>query len=518
MTYQYQTEFLEALHNPAIYDHPTSTFELIETHISWILLTGFYAYKIKKPVNLGFADFSTLEKRHYYCREELRLNRRLAPKLYLDVVGFSGTPQQPVINGTAPFFEYAVKMVQFPPDARLDQILKHQQLLPSHIDQLASDIAHFHASIAVAGKNTPWGQPDSIHKLVMENFTILLQLPVDKIKTDIINQLQRWSNNSFHHLAGTIQERKQHGFIRECHGDMHLANMVLLDNRVTVFDCIEFNPSLYWIDVMSELAFPIMDLEQRGRPDLGFRFLNKQLEQSGDYPGVMLLNYYRVYRAMVRAKVAGIRLSQTDPASEQHMSARSELQSYLSLAKKYTTPSKPHLFITCGFSGSGKTYLTQSLLEKLGAIRIRSDIERKRLFGLAPDACSSSADNEGIYTPQTTTQVYQTLLCLAETILKSGHPVIVDATFLEKTKRASFRKLAARLRIPFTILNFQAEIPVLRARIQQRIRDNRDASEATLAVLEQQLSKAEPLTDEEQPYVTPINTATESVPVDRFNY
>ncbi len=516
MTYQYQTEFLNALQNPAIYDHPTSAFELIETHISWILLTGSYAYKIKKPVNLGFVDFSTLEKRHYYCREELRLNRRLAPALYLDVVGFSGTAQQPIINGTAPFFEYAVKMLQFPADARLDRVLERQQLHSSHIDQLARDIARFHANIAVAKKSTPWGRPESIHEFATENFTILLQLTVDKIKTDIIRQLQQWSDNAFHRLEKTMGERRQNGFIRECHGDMHLGNMVLLDNQITVFDCIEFNPALYWIDVMSELAFLVMDLEQRGRPDLGFRFLNKQLEQSGDYSGVVLLNYYRVYRAMVRAKVAGIRLSQTDTTSEQHVAAQSELQSYLSLAKKYTKTGKPRLFITHGFSGSGKTHLTQPFLEQLGAIRIRSDIERKRLFGLAPNTRSSSAVDEGIYTPQTSTQVYQHLLNLAETLLKSGYPVIVDATFLDKTTRDSFRQLAAGLNTPFTILDFQAEIPLLRARIQQRLRNNRDASEATLAVLEQQLTKAEPLTDEEQPFVTPVNTATEPVPADQF--
>ena len=515
MTDQYQAEFLSALQNPAIYDHPVSGFELIETHISWIVLTGSFAYKIKKPVNLGFVDFSTLEKRHYYCQEELRLNRRLAPRLYLDVVGFSGTPGQPVLNDKAPF-EYAVKMVQFPSEARLDRVLEHQQLLPSHIDKLAGDIARFHASIATAGKDTPWGEPEAIHKFTTDNFTILLQLTGNNKKTDLINYIQKWSDSTFNQLAKTMRERKQNGHIRECHGDMHLGNMVLLDNRITVFDCIEFNPSLYWIDVMSELAFLVMDLEQRHRSDLGFRFLNKQLEYSGDYSGLVLLNYYRVYRAMVRAKVAGIRLSQTDSVSKQHAAAQSLLLNYLSLAARYTETDKPRLFITHGFSGSGKTYLTQPLLEAVGAIRIRSDVERKRLFGLAPDARSNSAVGKGIYTPQTSREVYRHLLSLAETILKCGLPVIVDATFLSKGKRDSFRQLADRLQLPFTILDFQAEIPLLRARIRQRIRESGDASEATLAVLEQQLATAEPLTDEELPCVTTIDTETESVPVNKF--
>ncbi len=515
MIYHYQTEFLGALQNPALYDHPTFGFELIETHISWILLTGPFAYKIKKPVNLGFVDFSTLEKRRYYCREELRLNRRLAPMLYLDVVGFGGTPQQPLINGPIPF-EYAVKMEQFPANARLDHVLQQQQLHPSHIDQLARDIARFHASIATAGGNAPWGEPEGIHEISMDNFTILLQLTVDNKKTDAIKHIRQWSNNAFHRLMETMHKRKRNGCIRECHGDMHLGNMVLLNNRVIVFDCIEFNPSLYWIDVMSELAFLVMDLEQRGKPGLAFRFLNKQLEYSGDYSGLVLLNYYRVYRAMVRAKVAGIRLSQTDADSKLRISIQSGLQSYLSLAERYTKAGKPRLFITHGFSGSGKTHLTHSLLEQLGAIRIRSDIERKRLFGLPPNARTDSATDAGIYSRQTSHRVYQQLLMLAESLLQSGYPVIVDATFLRKADRVRFRQLGDRLRVPVTILDFQAEIPMLRARIQQRSQHGKDASEATLAVLEQQLVSAEPLTNDEQPQAVTIDTATETTLYDRF--
>jgi len=285
MTSRQQTEFLRALQNPALYDHPVSGFELIETHISWVLLTGHYAYKIKKPL--------------------------LAPMLYLEVVAFTGTPRHPVIGGKGTPFEYAVKMKQFPSDALLDQVLERNELRPSHIDQLARDVADFHARIAVADANAPFGEPDVVRGHAMDNFITLRQLIAEEKKRELIESLAQWSEERFRRLMEALAERKADGHIRECHGDMHLGNMVLLDGRVVVFDCIEFNPSLNWIDVISELAFLVMDLEQRGRSDFAFRFLNGELERSGDYPGIRLLTYYLVYRAMVRAKVAAIRLSQT---------------------------------------------------------------------------------------------------------------------------------------------------------------------------------------------------------------
>ena len=516
MTSRQQTEFLRALQNPALYDHPVSGFELIETHISWVLLTGHYAYKIKKPVNLGFVDFSTLQKRHHYCQEELRLNRRLAPMLYLEVVAFTGTPRHPVIGGKGTPFEYAVKMKQFPSDALLDQVLERDELRPPHIDQLARDVADFHARIAVADANSPFGEPDVVHGHAMDNFITLRQLIAEEKKRELIESLAQWSEERFRQLMEVLAERKADGHIRECHGDMHLGNMVLLDGRVVVFDCIEFNPSLNWIDVISELAFLVMDLEQRGRSDFAFRFLNGELERSGDYPGIRLLTYYLVYRAMVRAKVAGIRLSQMPSGSAEQREQERELQRYLLLAERYTRPPKPRLFITHGLSGSGKTHLTQPLLERLRAIRIRSDVERKRMFGLAPEARSDSAVDQGIYTPRTSQRLYGHLHTLAEQIVKSGYPVIVDATFLKRSHRDRFRKLAQRLGVPFTILDFRADTALLRARILQRSREEKDASEATLAVLDHQLADREPLAADERPWVVTIDTGREALPLDRI--
>ncbi len=511
MTHRCQTGFLEALQNPQLFDHPVSGFELIETHISWVLLTGPFAYKIKKPVNLGFVDFSTLQKRHHFCLEELRLNRRLAPMLYLAVVPLCGSPQHPAIGGPGRPFEYAVKMLQFNTGDRLDLLLQRGALQPSHIDQLAATVAEFHAGVAVSDPISRRGRPEEIQQPVTENFTTLLQLAVVREQTDTIRQIARWSGQRLQDQLGALQRRKREGHIRECHGDMHLGNMVLLEGKVVIFDCIEFNPSLYWIDTMSELAFVVMDLERRGRPGLAFRFLNRELELSGDYMGLEVLDYYLCYRAMVRAKVAGIRLSQDDSPH-----SRRELCEYLHLAERYTAGRRPRLFITHGFSGSGKSFLTQQLLEQTGTIRIRSDIERKRLFGLAPAASSNSPQGGGIYTPRHSRRVYQRLLELADSILGCGYPVIVDATFLKQEQRTMFRTLAERRAVPFTILDFQAPLDLLRHRVRQRRSEGKDASEATLAVLERQLDNAEPLTQQELTRTVTVDAARNRFPISKI--
>ncbi len=506
MTQRHQTGFLERLQDPRLFDHPVTGFELIETHISWVLLTGPFAYKIKKPMNLGFVDFSTLQKRHHFCLEELRLNRRLAPMLYLAVVPLCGSPRHPTIGGPGRPFEYAVKMLQFDTGDRLDRLLERGLLQPSHIDQLAATVARFHARAAVSDPVSRRGRPEEIHQPVMENFTTLLQLPVIPEETSIIRRLEEWSGQRFRELSEALRARKQAGHIRECHGDMHLENMVLLDGRVVIFDCIEFNPSLYWIDTMSELAFVVMDLERRGHPGLASRFLNRELELSGDYPGLQVLDYYLCYRAMVRAKVAGIRLSQ-----ESSPAGREGLRAYLRLAERFTCGRRPRLFITHGFSGSGKSFLTLQLLEQTGAIRIRSDMERKRLFGKA------SPTPDSIYSPQRRQQMYRHLLELADSILGYGYPVVVDATFLKREQRAMFHALARQRGVPFAILDFQAPPELLRRRIVQRQAEGVDPSEATLDVLEKQLSGAEPLTREESGRTITIDATRTEIPSSKMD-
>lgn len=499
-----QHTLVKALCDPARYAYPVQAIELLETHISYVILTGPFAYKIKKPVDLQFLDFSTLEKRRHYCHEEVRLNRRTAPQLYLDVTPITGSVGAPVLGGPGPAIEYAVRMRQFPQDVLLDRLLAQGAVHPSHIDGLARQVAEFHARIAVADAASPFGTPERVHQPAQENFRQIgerIRTPEDRA---VLAQLQAWTEHEHAARLQDFQRRKERGFIRECHGDMHAGNMVLLDDRITVFDCIEFSENLRWIDVMNEAAFLVMDLTDRGRPDLAHRFLNAYLESTGDYAGLRVLRYYLVYRALVRAKVAAIRLQQEgiDPDSRERMWA--QFRGYLRLAQRYTEAPAPLLAITCGLSGSGKTVITQPLLEALGAIRLRSDIVRKTLFGLAPEARSGSGLSSGLYAPDASARTYQTLAQLAHTVVSAGYSAILDATFLKRAQRDVIRHLAADLGVPFRILCFTAPEDMLRARILQRAAEARDASEANLAVLENQIRNVEPLAPDELPYAITI--------------
>lgn len=497
---------IQALLDPRRYPHAAAPIDLVETHISWVLLTGEYAYKIKKPVDLGFLDFSTLEQRHHFCEEELRLNRRLAPSLYLGLVPITGTPDDPRLDGLGPAIEYALRMRQFDREQQLDRLLARGQLTAAHIDDLAATLADFHARTAVAGVDSPYGDPDHVWQPVAENFAqIAGRLGTEP--PDRLVALRQWSEASFAQQRARIAARRRDGFVRECHGDAHLANMVLWDGRVVPFDCLEFNPSLRWIDVISEIAFTVMDLGDRGHPDLGWRLLNAWLEHSGDYAGVALLRFYLTYRAMVRAKVAIIRQHQAAPATAAFEAAREEYEGYLHHAERYTRPPPAALLITHGLSGAGKTTVSQQVIETLGAIRVRSDVERKRLHGLAATARSRSPIAGGLYGREAGDRTYERLAALAGELLDAGETVVVDAAFLERARRERFRALAQARHVPFLILDLVADQSRLRARIAQRIHTGGDASEAGTEVLTHQIATHEPLNRDETAATLTVDTA-----------
>jgi len=506
-----QEALLRGLMNPRSYPHEVAAIERIETHISTVLLTGRYAYKIKKPVDLGFLDFTSLAARRHFCEEELRLNRRLAPGLYLDVVAICGTPDAPrVSSGEAQdAIEYAVKMKQFPQSGLLDHMLTRGELTPSQVDALARIVAAFHAAAARAGGEDPYGAPASVEGQMRQNFTQIRSLPALTGAGIKIDELERWSLAQHTALTPLMAQRKSEGFVRECHGDLHLGNIALADGEIQIFDCIEFNPDLSWTDVAAEIGFLLMDFAARARPDLGARFLNAYLEISGDYACVRLLPYYLVYRALVRAKVAGIRSHQPGITASQCAAALTEFAAHLDLAHAFTRKPQPCLMITRGVSGSGKTTVTQPLVEhtgKLGALRLRSDIERKRLYGLPGAARSHSAVDAGLYTEDASRQTYDELYCLARLLIEAGWPVIVDASFLQRSQRNHLRALADEMRAPFLVLDCHAEADELRRRVAQREAAGSDASEATLAVLERQLETAEPVAADERGYTLSIDT------------
>ncbi len=495
---------IDSLRNPAAFPHDVTSIEVLETHISWVVLAGSFAYKIKKPVNLGFCDFTSLADRHFYCEEELRLNRRLAPELYLDVLPIGGTEDAPRIAGSGPPLEWCVRMRQFDQDRLLNRLIDQGSLQPRQIDALARQVAEFHARIPVAEDDGPFGTPTAVAEPIRANFSHLDQLesPADR---EVVERLRDWCERELRRLNDVLAGRKRARFVRECHGDMHLGNMFLdgpsLDAaRITIFDCIEFNESLRWIDVLSEVAFCTMDLADHGRFDFAWRFINAVLEWSGDYAGLSVFSLYFTYRALVRAKVARIRLRQAGLPADERSRASSELAKYLQLAERSLERRPQFLAITHGLSGSGKTQGTQAILEQSGAIRVRSDVERKRLAGLNPLASTGSQLASGLYAPEFSRRTFARMAELATAVIGAGFPVILDATFLRRSEREQFRTLAETLGVPFVILDFPTDEATCRERIRQRAQERCDASEATEAVLDRQLRLHEALSDAEQEF------------------
>ncbi|MGV8933493.1 MAG: AAA family ATPase, partial [Gallionellaceae bacterium] len=369
--YDYQRRLISALMSNI------GNVHLHETHISWVLVAGRYAYKIKKAVDLGFLDFSSLQARRFYCAEEIRLNRRLAPNIYLDVIAIGGSVENPVL-GQCPAIEYAVRMHKFPVSSQLDRLAARNKILPQHIDALAALVAKFHLELPASKDREVFGTTTSVRLAAEQNFEQLQALFSDSNDLEKLAVVRRASESEFTCCQSIIEERLLQGFVRECHGDLHLGNIVLIDDQPIPFDGIEFNPELRWMDVISEVAFTVMDLQYFKLDELAYRFLNDYLEIAGDYAGVKLLPFYMAYRAMVRAKVNAIRANQSDIQPGEKKSALFACREYMALAARCFASGKPALIITYGLPGSGKSTFAQLALERLQAIRLRSDVERKR--------------------------------------------------------------------------------------------------------------------------------------------
>jgi aminoglycoside phosphotransferase family enzyme/predicted kinase len=483
------------LFDVAAYPHPAEHIQRVETHISWVILTGEFAYKIKKPVELGFLDFSTLELRSQFCEEELRVNRRTAPELYLDVVPIGMTPNGPRI-GAKPPIEYAVKMRQFPHDARLDRQLQAGDFDAGKARELAATIARFHCSLSPRRDIDAELEAERTIRPARNNFRHLDPGSFSDTSQQHLAVIEDWTLRQSESLRPVIGKRALAGAVRECHGDLHLENLLYLDGRFVLFDAIEFNPELRWIDTANDIAFLVMDLMARGRADLAFGVLNAWLENNGDYQSLAVMRYYLAYRSMVRAVVTSIRRRQQPAGSDN--SFRPESDRYIDLAAELVDTPPPRLLMMHGFSGSGKTWCSERLVGELPALRIRSDLERKRLRGLSVEQRVTGSIDAGLYGPELTDQTYRVLAECCETGLRAGFSMIADATFLHRRHRRLFLDLARRLGVQPGIVDCRADAATLQQRIRKRHEGGKDASDADLDVLEHQLQHHDPLDEDEK--------------------
>jgi aminoglycoside phosphotransferase family enzyme/predicted kinase len=499
----------ENLLAPEAYPHPVATpVRLAETHISRVFLTGEFAYKFKKPVRLAFLDYSTLERRRTFCEDEVRLNRRYAPDLYLGVSAIAGPLASPRVDGAGAAIEYAVKMRQFDQREELDVLVDAGGVAASDLSALGTRLAQFHAAAGCVDSASPFGRPDAVQRVTLANFEELRRLPEAAARAEIIADLERWIAGEFARVGDLMQSRRDSGRVRECHGDLHCGNVVRWAGALTPFDGIEFDPALRYVDVASDLAFLTMDLSVRGRDDLRRAALQAWAETLGDFEAIRLLPYFETYRALVRAKVAALRALQHPVGSSERARDCEAAFRYLDWASARTRRARPALLLTCGYSGSGKTWLARTLAGDLHALHLRSDVERKRLAGLGSLDDSQSPQDGGIYTPEYTRRTYDRLHDSAADVLGGGESVIVDAAFLKRDERERMLDLADRLEVHAAILHCTAPMDVLRERVAGRSRNRTDASEAGVATLERQPGYWEPLGVRESARTATVDTNT----------
>jgi len=486
-----------ALQRACTYPHPAGSIRRIETHISVVYLVGRYAYKIKKPVNLGFVDFTGLEARHRYCCDEQRLNRRLARQLYVDVTAIVQNGSNCKVGSAGLPIDYAVKMRRFDEQDVFSSLLASGKLSFALIDRTATRLAEFHRRL---GTNPPPHRAYGSFALLHTQLDAALS-SLDREVGAVVPELVRtWCAKEMLRLASHLEARRTQGYVRECHGDLHLGNIVRQGNDVLIFDCIEFSESLRWIDVANDLGFLLMDLQAHGRDDLAARLLNRSLELTGDFAGLAAMRLYIVYRALVRALVALLKTRGSPVADRIKHAAR-----YLALSTRTVQAPRPYLLLCHGYSGSGKSIASEALAPIIGAVRICSDVERKRVRVFeAGDQRSRPATD---YTPRAIDVHYDKLRAQTDGILQAGYPALVDASFLKREHRARFIALARAHSIPVLILDFHASPACLQARVKHRAAGAYQPSDADETVLATQFDSADPLTLEEAALAVRFETA-----------
>lgn len=492
------------------YPHPVDAVQLVQTHISWILLTGEFAYKIKRPVCYAFIDLRSAERRAFYCAEEIRLNRRFAPELYLKVCDIAIADGEVRIGGPGEVIERAVMMRQFRREEELDTLLAAGRIEPAELETFGRGLADMHARLPVATQAQPWGGPAAIRRIVLDNLEQCIDAAAMFNVGRDVQALRESLEGRLAAGAPWMLVRLASARVRECHGDLHSRNIVRYESRLIPFDCMEFEPAFRWIDVADEIGFLLADLDVQNCPLHAGAFLNGYLAKSGDYQACRLLSLYKAHRSLIRAKVSAVSAADAEPSALE--AARALCVSYIECARVALAPKHPMLILMSGLSGSGKTWLASRLAPPLGAVHLRSDVERKRLAGLAELAHSGSAIEQGLYSREASAHLYEQLAHHAEDVVAGGWTVIVDATFGRRADRARFRELASRLGVELRLIQCRASPEALRARIASRQRAGTDASEADMAVLQWQKGNFETYSLDEGLVVIDVASDNDVVP------
>jgi hypothetical protein len=495
-----EQRILKSLLKPSAYPESTTSVHLVQTHVSFIFITDNLVYKIKKPVNFSFLNFTTLDRRRFYCNEEVLLNRRLCPDMYLGVVELRRTHTGASFSGEGEIIDYAVKMRRLPEERMLDRLLSEDQVTVDDIRRIARTIAEFHLNAERNKEIDSFGSTESIKRNWNENFQQIAEFCAETVRDHDLQIIRQWVDNFLADQQRLFVERVSRGFIRDCDGDIHMENICLTEDQVLVFDCIEFNNRFRFSDTAADIAFLIMDFDFQGRPDFSEVFLAEYIAVTGDHNIRQVLDFYKIYRAVVRGKVESLRLHDPNIPMNEKLAAKERAIRYFRLARGYIIRRKLPLtlFITCGLMGSGKSTIASRLALELGIDRLSSDQARKEISSVPQYSHRFSDYGTGIYCDKFTRATYRKLLDEAETSIAAVRSVIVDATFSRKINRNRFRIAAEKHSALFRIIMMTSSEKVIKKRLDARLTNHREVSDGRWELFQRQKDEFEPAGLDEQ--------------------
>lgn len=484
----------EALKSPRIYPESPSQIGTAETHISYLFFTGRYVYKVKKPVDFGFLDFSTLEKRKFFCQQEVKLNSRLSPDIYLGVEEIREENGHISLGGQGKTIEYAVKMKELPSEGMLIRLVSEGKATPELMDRAALKIATFHREAETSNEIARFGNVSVIKKNMRENFIQTVPYIGKSLLREQYDFISERAGNFLEHNNLIFAKRKNGGLIKDCHGDLHLGAICVEKDDIHVFDCIEFNDRFRYGDTAADIAFLTMDLEYNSCHELSTAFLESYIRYSGDSDIRVVLRFYKSYRAYVRGKVMSFLLDEEEVSEEQKRKALKSARGYFGLAYSYFM--QPTLIIMAGLVGTGKSAVAASLGEATRAATVRSDEARKRLAGVLPGEHRYEDYEKGIYSEEFTNKTYSELLKEASEILGGGRSIILDASYKSRASREGAAAMAREKGARFFIVECVCDQNVVRARLTKRM-DEMDVSDGRWEIYDRQKKEFEEITENE---------------------
>jgi hypothetical protein len=509
-----QGMLFDHLKQPAFYGPGVTSVQLLQTHISYVALTGTYAYKVKKPVNFGFLDFSTLDKRKYYCEEELRLNKRLSPEIYLDVIPITRTDSALELNGTGPIVDYALKMKEFPQEQIMTNVLKRGAITEETIDLLCKRLIEFYSTQQPSEDITKFGEPPSVKQNIDENFEQTKPMIDITVPKETFQYISDAATRFFEKKKNVFKRRMKDGRILDCHGDLHSGNIVITDHKIQIFDCIEFNERFRYIDVASDIAFLAMDLDYQNHPYLSSHLIQEYIERSGDQGIHEVLNFYKSYRAYVRGKIHGFQLNDPHISPETKQDIVQHARKYFDLSKYYAElfsrdlgAIRPLIFVVSGLTGTGKSTVAQKLAIDYHAAQINTDVVRKQHAGIEQYERHHDEFHTGLYSPENIDKTYEQVMDLARKHLRKKENVVLDATFQKRNYREMVRNVAqTHDAIPVFILCTCPD-EVVKRRLEERLK-KKSVSDGRWEIYREQKKTFEPFSPDE-PFL-PMDTSNES--------